>query len=655
MSIVIAICLIAVAGIGAQWLAWRWKIPAIVLMLVAGLALGPATGVLDPQTLLGDLLDPVISIAVAIILFEGGLTLNFRRLADAGPAVKRLVVFGGPLVWLLSTLAGHFVGGLSWISAAVFGGILIVTGPTVIIPLLRQASLKRRPAEILRWEAIVNDPIGALAAVLAFEVALVAYESMTIGATLFHLIAGIAMASIAGYVTARLLIIALHRGYVPEYLKVSVMIVFVLVTYALPNAYLHESGLLAVTIMGVVIGNSSLASLDEIRRFKENITIMLVSGVFILLAANIDLSTLLALGWRELLFVAMVLMVVRPLAVMLSLIGTDLPLNEKLIVGWIGPRGVVAVAIAGLFGARLVDLGVEDAAILPPLAFAIVAVTVVLHGFSLEPLSRRFGLRSTAIKGVLIVGATPFSRQLAETIQASGRPVLITDRNWSRLRSIRRHDIPTYYGEVLTEDAEMDIEINRFSTLLALTDNEDYNALVCANYGPEFGHHQVFQLAPAEDGRSRNNKSNEDNSAPDSLGGRYFAKQLSFATAENRLREGWGIRRTNLSEDYDLEAYRADNPEALILGAYTESGDIRMMTADIALSADEDETLLALVPDSGDEERARRKAQRRQSKENGKKENGEKESSKENPADSTDATSNGEGEDNGGTGNLSQS
>ena len=606
MPIVVAFCLIAIAGIGAQWLAWRWKIPAIVLMLVAGLALGPIAGVLDPQALFGDLLDPIISIAVAIILFEGGLTLNFRRLSDAELAVRRLVLLGGPLVWLLSTLAGHFIGGLSWASATVFGGILIVTGPTVIIPLLRQASLKHRPAEILRWEAIVNDPLGALAAVLAFEVALVAYESMSIGATLFHLIAGISLASLAGYVTARLLIFALHRGYVPEYLKASVMIVFVIVTYALPNAYLHESGLLAVTIMGVVIGNSSLASLDEIRRFKENITIMLVSGVFILLAANMDLNTLLTLGWRELLFVAMVLLVVRPLAVMISLLGVKLPLSEKLIVGWIGPRGVVAVAIAGLFGARLVDLGIEDAAILAPLAFAIVAVTVVFHGFSLEPLSRRFGLRSTAIKGVLIVGASPFSRQLAEAIQATERPVLITDRNWSRLRSVRHDNIPTYYGEVLTEDAEMEIEINRFSTLLALTDNDDYNALVCANYGPDFGHHQVFQLAP--DGND--NVSNKKDSAPDSLGGRYLAKQLSFATAEARLREGWGIRRTNLSEDYDLEAYREDNPEALILGAYTENGDIRMMTADIALDADEKETLLALVPNSSDDDRARRKAAR---------------------------------------------
>ncbi|HSH49036.1 MAG TPA: sodium:proton antiporter [Halomonas sp.] len=614
MPIVVAFCLIAVAGIGAQWLAWRWKIPAIVLMLVAGLTLGPVAGVLDPQALFGELLDPIVSVAVAIILFEGGLTLNFRRLADAGLAVRRLVLLGGPLVWLLSTLAGHFIGGLSWASAAVFGGILIVTGPTVIIPLLRQASLKHRPAEILRWEAIVNDPLGALAAVLAFEVALVAYESMTIGATLFHLVAGITLAGLAGYVTARLLVAALHRGYVPEYLKASVMIVFVIVTYALPNAYLHESGLLAVTIMGVVIGNSSLASLDEIRRFKENITIMLVSGVFILLAANMDLTTLLALGWRELLFVATVLLAVRPLAVMVSLLGVELPLSEKLIVGWIGPRGVVAVAIAGLFGTRLVDLGIADAAILPPLAFAIVAVTVVFHGFSLEPLSRHFGLRSTAIKGVLIVGASPFSRQLAEAIQATERPVLITDRNWSRLRGVRHHNIPTYYGEVLTEDAEMEIEINRFSTLLALTDNDDYNALVCANYGPDFGHHQVFQLAPDGNG----DVSNKNDSAPDSLGGRYFAKQLSFATAEARLREGWGIRRTNLSEDYDLEAYRQDNPKALILGAYTESGDIRMMTADIALSADEDETLLALVPDSSDDDRARRKAARRRGSSGGK-------------------------------------
>ncbi|MGQ7247086.1 cation:proton antiporter [Halomonas sp. V046] len=601
MTPVIVFCLIAACGIGAQWLAWRWKIPAIVVMLIVGVLIGPVSGVLDPHAIFGDLLEPLIAVAVALILFEGGLTLNFSRLADAEIAVKRLVFLGGPLVWVLSTLAGHFIGGLSWASASVLGGILIVTGPTVIIPLLRQASLKRRPAEILRWEAIINDPVGALAAVLAFELTIVAYSSEALSLTLAHMALGSIAAGAFGYFTAWLMILALKRGHIPEYLKVPVMIVFVMLTYAAPNALLHESGLLAVTVMGVVIGNSSLSSLEEIRRFKENITILLVSGVFILLAADVELARLLSLSPREIIFVLVVLFLVRPVAVFVSLVGVKLPLSEKLIVGWIGPRGVVAVAIAGLFGSRLVDLGVEDAAILPPLAFAIVAVTVVFHGFSLEPLSRRFNLKSTAVKGLLIVGANPFTLRLAEAIQSTGRPVLIADRNFKRLRTVRGKDFPTYFGEVLSEEAELDMEMNQFDSLVALTDNDDYNALVCVNYGPEFGHHRVFQFAPAngESGDSANK-------APETLGGYYFGNRLDYDTAISRIDQGWCLRLTRLSEAYTFADYRRDNPDARVISAYSEDGGVRVMTRDASFDADSDETLLALVPDDTSDDKARR-------------------------------------------------
>lgn len=607
MTTLVIFCLIGACGIGAQWIAWRWKIPAIVVMLVVGVLIGPTTGILQPQAVFGDLLEPLIATAVALILFEGGLTLHFARLADAETAVRRLVIIGGPLVWGLATLCGHYIGGLSWASSAVLGGILIVTGPTVIIPLLRQASLKRRPAEILRWEAIVNDPVGALAAVLAFELTIVAYSAHSLSITLGHMALGIVLSIGIGYLGAWLLILALRKGHIPEYLKVPVMIVAVLIIYTLPNSLLHESGLLAVTVMGMVLGNSSVASLDEIRRFKENITVLLVSAVFILLAADVDLATLTSLGWREIVFVLMVLFVVRPLAVFLSLIGTGLPLSEKLIVGWIGPRGVVAVAIAGLFGNRLVELGVEDAAILPPLAFAIVAVTVVFHGFSLEPLSRHFQLKSTATKGLLIVGANPFSRKLAETIQSTGRPVMIADRNWKRIRSVRGHDIPCYFGEILSEEAELDIEMNQFDSVVALTDNDDYNALVCVNYGPEFGRHRVFQFTPSRSG----NIGDSAHKAPETLGGYYFGNNLDYDTAIEHINAGWCLRLTRLSKEYTFDDYRHDNPEARVISAYSENGSVRVMTRDTRFEADSDETLLALVPDDTSEDKARRHAARK--------------------------------------------
>ncbi|MEM9269714.1 MAG: sodium:proton antiporter, partial [Pseudomonadota bacterium] len=372
---VMLFALIGVLGIGSQWLAWRLRMPAIVLMLVAGLLAGPVTGLIDPEASLEDLFRPIISIAVAVILFEGGITLDFRSLRDAGPAVRRLVFVGAPLGWLLSALAIRYGAGLSWESAAVFGGILVVTGPTVVQPLLRQARMAPRPASVLRWEAIVNDPVGALAAVLAFEVITAIYGTSTLELAAQHLAVGVFVASLVGYAAGYALAQAFRRAWVPEYMKVPVLFGSVLAVYASTDSVLHESGLLAVTIMGIYIANAHLPSLEELKRFKEHVTVILVSGVFILLAASLKVEMVALLDWRAIVFVALIILFARPVTVWLSLIGTNLSWQEKAMVAWIGPRGVVAVAVAGLFGTRLADLGVPDGAVLAPLAFALVAAT----------------------------------------------------------------------------------------------------------------------------------------------------------------------------------------------------------------------------------------------------------------------------------------
>lgn len=297
MNPVTAFALVGALGVGAQWLAWRLNLPAIVLMLLAGLLVGPVFGILDPSVAMGDLLQPIVAVAVAIILFEGGLTLNFKSLTDAAVGVKRLVIIGGPVGWLLSASVLHYVGGLSWATSAVFGGIMIVTGPTVIAPLLRQARLKRRPAALLQWEAIVNDPVGALAAVLAFEVVLVWQTATTVEQAITELAIGIVVATLVGLAAGWGIAKSFSSGWVPEYMKVPVLFVSVLVAFAASDSLLHESGLLAVTIMGVWIANAHLPSHAEMHRFKEHATILLVSGVFILLAANMTRETLLAMNW----------------------------------------------------------------------------------------------------------------------------------------------------------------------------------------------------------------------------------------------------------------------------------------------------------------------------------------------------------------------
>jgi len=559
--------LIGFLGIGSQWLAWRLQLPAIVLMLVAGVLAGPVFGVLHPANDIGPLLQPIVSVAVAIILFEGGLTLKFKELHDGAPAVRRLVYFGAPLGWVLSTLAIHYGAGLSWESSAVFGGILVVTGPTVVTPLLRQARLAPRPASILRWEAIVNDPVGAIFAVLAFEVITALYGAGDLLKAFEHLVIGIVVATVVGYLGGRLAIVSFRRGWVPEYMKVPVLFGMVLVVYACTDTVLHESGLLAVTVMGVLIGNAYLPSLEELKRFKEHMTVILVSGVFILLAASLEFSTIAKLDWNAIVFVGLIVLLVRPVTIILSLIGTDLNWREKTIIAWIGPRGVVAVAVSGLFGARLVELGVEDGALLAPLAFALVTATVVLHGFSIAPLARLLGLTSTQPAGVVIVGASSWSTALGSKLKDEGFPVLMVDRNYLKLREGKQADLPTFHGEILSEAAEHTLDLNIYGTVFAATDNDAYNALICTDFAPEFGRQNVFQV-----GRAEREEGHKD--LPATLGGRTFGSGLKFYDILKQTREGWTFRSTRLSKDYDLMAYMADRPNAEVLGFITEKREL---------------------------------------------------------------------------------
>jgi NhaP-type Na+/H+ or K+/H+ antiporter len=389
-DIVLKLAVIGAAGIAAQWFAWRLQLPAIVLLLAAGFIAGPATGFLDPAADFGDIYRPMVSIAVAIILFEGGLTLNFTEIRETSKAVRRIIMYSGPMVWGMGALAAHYIGGLSWPTAIVLGAILVVTGPTVIMPLLRQAQLDARPASLLRWEAIINDPIGALFAVVAFEIILVYIGLHTADNLPLLFISGFGLAIGAGWASAKLIVWAFVRGHVPEYLKAPVLLSSVVAVYALTNMVLEESGLLTVTIMGVVLANSRITSLTDMRRFKETITTLLVSGVFIILTASLSMEDIRSLDLGAAMFVAVLLLVIRPVAIMLATIRSGATIQERILTSWIAPRGVVAVAVSGLFGTLLADAGVEDAGRMVAFSFAVVVTTIVLHGFTLASRSQAF-------------------------------------------------------------------------------------------------------------------------------------------------------------------------------------------------------------------------------------------------------------------------
>lgn len=586
---VAAFAFVGLCGVGAQWLAWRLRLPAIVLMLAVGLMVGPMTGLFVPARDIGALTGPLISLAVAVILFEGGLSLDLHRLGDAKEGVMRLVVIGAPLGWLTSTLVLVYVAGLSWASAAVFGGIMIVTGPTVIAPLLRSARLARRPAQLLQWEAIVNDPIGALAAVLAFEVVLVLQAGHTLGSALLDLAVGIGFAAVLGLIAGFGTAWAFKRARVPEFMKVPVLFVALLVVFALADHALHESGLLAVTVMGLVIANADLPSMTELRRFKEHATVLLVSGVFILLAAGLSVAQLRTLDWRALGFVAAIVLIARPVTVLVSLMRSKLPMRERLFIALTGPRGVVLVAVAGLFGQRLAEAGIADGARIGPLAFALVLVTVVLHGFSLAPLGRALGLASKAAPGLLIVGGSRFTTGLGAALKEAGVPVLLSDPNHAHLIRPRAAGVETYYGDILGEAAEDMVALITYGTVLAATDNDAYNTLVATDFGPEIGREAVWQVARARDDRPRH-------ALPTQLGGRPFGGGLTFDQLEARVVEGWRFGVTGLSEEYTAETWAAERPQAVPVLRIKPDGALRFVRDRESLRAEAGARIVALLP-----------------------------------------------------------
>ncbi len=603
-GVIFACALIGTLGLGAQWLAWRLQAPAIVLMSVAGLTVGPlwsvifGTPLLNPSGTFGDVFRPIVALAVAVILFEGGLVLKFENLREAGAPVRRMIFFGGPMAWAFGTVAAHYAAGLDWASAVVFAGVMIVTGPTVIMPLMRQSKLGGRSAQFLKWEGIVNDPIGALFAVASYEVIRVASQGESIiGAAAWVIMAagvGIALGVAFGWGMAK----AFREGWTPEYLKAPLIFGSIILCYALAELVEKEIGLVAVTAYGMTLANSRLADLTELQKFKEDIAVLLVSGVFVMLTADLTPEIISqAINWNTLIFLLCMLFIVRPLSVWISTFGTLNP-KEAILLGWIAPRGIVAVAVSGLFGSLLVDLSREGrfffsgADQITPLAFAMVFTTVVLHGFTVGPLARALGLARKEKPGVLIVGANAWSLEFAKVLVASNIEVILADSSYRRLRAARESGLDIFLGEVLSEDAELKLDHARFSTVIALSTNDSYNALVSSHFAPEVGRHMVYQLSlnDAEDTDERGLSSK--------ARGRTLIRR--GRTYDGLIRDqyrGWEFARTRLSDKYTLQQFQDDRPKADIVAEIRPDGTLTLLGPNREPRGGDGASLISFAPE----------------------------------------------------------
>ncbi|WP_085505551.1 cation:proton antiporter [Thalassobacillus devorans] len=585
--------MIGLLGIGSQWIAWRFQWPSIVVMSVVGLLAGPIFGFMNPEETFAGVYEPIISIAVAIILFEGSLKLSFREIKGLERSVVRIVTLGAFLGWILGSFTAHYVAGLSWAVSFVIGGLLIVTGPTVVLPMLRQAKLKPRPASILKWEGIIVDPLGALLAVFSYEIIrfLVLEKVSVTELLLFFLVSGFAV--LLGWLLGWCIAWMFKHGYIPEFLKSPIVFVVVILCFTIPNEIMHETGLLSVTAMGVTMANMNISSINDMRHFKENISVLLISAIFIMLTASLSLDTLLSMLEMEILwYVILMLFIVRPLSILLSTIRTELSLKERILVGWIAPRGIVALTVSGYFASVLVNEGFEDASILVPLTFGLVFSTVVVHGFSITWLAQKLGIAANATPGVLIVGSNHFTIKLASALRNLEVPVLLTEASWERVQLAKQNDFKkVYYGEILSEKTEYRLDLTPYDKLVAATELDSYNALVSTNFMAEFGRSNVYQLSL---------KSNEEGHLNDlahtTHGNILFEEGMSWEALMKRIEHGFVFQSEELSKSFTLEDYEARlSDDSVMIAILKNEGSVQFFTSENKLEGQPGDKVLSLV------------------------------------------------------------
>jgi NhaP-type Na+/H+ or K+/H+ antiporter len=560
--------LISLASIGVislicQWIAWQLRLPAILFLLLAGVIVGPWLGLLSPDELFGDMLFPIVSLAVAVILFEGSLTLKFSELKEHGKMVRNLLISGSLVTWLIGTLASKFFVDISWVVATLFGAIVVVSGPTVIMPLLRSVKPNGRIRNILKWEGIVIDPIGALLAVLVFEFALsislgggeaAEHILITFGSTL---VLGTIMGCSSGYYLG----LALRNRWLPHFLQNAGTLTFMLGVFAFSNFLVHESGLLTVTIMGIWLANMKGVPVDEILEFKESLSVLLISALFILLAARMEFTMLTMLGWGPLWVILILMFVARPLAVWIAAFKTDLTWQEKTFLGWVAPRGIVAAAVSALFAFKLEMAGYSDANALVSMVFLVIMVTVIVQSITSRSLARILDVREEDNNGFLFIGANAVARGLAKALVAKNIRVILSDTSWENIRASRMENLPVYYGNPVSEHAENHLDLTGIGKMLAISPYKQLNTLSTYHYLDLFSGGNVFGLPEGDQDVRASHQSSEKYVQTRN----QFDEKATFAKLASLISKSAGIKTTQLTHAFTFEDYLKKHGNRLTL------------------------------------------------------------------------------------------
>ncbi len=592
MDTLVVLAGLIIIGAACQWLAWRLKLPAILFLLGSGILFGPILGWVHPDQTFASLLFPGISLAVAVILFEGALNLRLSELGGLAPVVRRMVSLGTLSSWLILALATHWLMGFVWSVSILFGAVVVVSGPTVIGPILRAARPNPKVSNVLLWESILIDPIGALLAVLVFEAVLAHHGASGLRSALWIfckiVAAGILLGSLGGQTLGWLL----KARWIPDYLQSVVTLGSVFLIFVLANELAPESGLLAVTLMGIWLANLRDVPLENILNFKESLSLLLISILFLLLSARLDLPALEHVILPALGLLLVIQFLAQPIKVLLAY-DRELNWRERLLTAWIAPRGIVAAAGAPVYAQQLHNLGYTQADYFVPLTFALIIVTVLLASFTARPLARILGVSEREPHGILIVGANHFAIAIAQRLRDWGfRPLLIDDE-FRQIQNARMAGLDTFLGSPVSEAADRKLDLIGYGYLLALSADPARNLIATLRYEPEFGHRYVFSLP--DDSTKQTNPRRR-------IAQRHQRQHLfrENSTAQwllEKMEQGWQIKSTILTDKFTWMDYQRQFDQGFLpLFLLDSKGKLQIITSKQSeLHPNPGDQILALV------------------------------------------------------------
>ncbi|WP_319421057.1 cation:proton antiporter [Pleurocapsa sp. FMAR1] len=504
-EITLQIVITVLAGISAQVVAEYFQVPSIVFLLIFGILLGSdSLNILHPQDL-GIGLEVLVALSVAIILFEGGLNLELRELGKVSGSLRNLVTIGTLITLVGGGMAAHWLAEFPWSIAFLYSSLVVVTGPTVISPLLKQVKVDSQVATLLEGEGVLIDPVGAILAVVVLNTIL------NTNAAPLDIMSGLVLrlgiGAVVGGLGGWLLGLFLKKANsLSEELKNLVVLAAVWGLFVLSQSLGSESGLMATVVTGIVVKASAIPEERLLKRFKGQLTILCVSVLFILLAADLSIDSVFALGWGSVLSVFVLMLVVRPISVAVCTWNSTMNWRQKLFLAWIAPKGIVSASVASLFAILLTEKGINGGDAIKALVFLTILMTVFLQGLTARWVADWLKISSSDAKGAVIIGCNPLGRFMGRLFQQLGESVVMIDTDPEACKKAEAENLPVFQSSALDPEVLAEAGIESMGTFLALTSNGEVNLVLAQRAVEEFQPPKVLAAFPQNDSAETSSK-----------------------------------------------------------------------------------------------------------------------------------------------------